>query len=95
MSQLPSSPFRLGPGPQNNPFAKAVKATNASIAATPVSTAAGRNPKGYNPFMTGLNTESQAFKDNYGVNKPLKEAMFLGYRDEQPIFAGSRLFILY
>ncbi len=94
MSQ-PPSPFRLGAPAQNNPFAKAVKATLPSVPAIPVNSKTTNARKGYNPFMAGLNADSAEFKENYGQNKPLKEAMFLGYRDNQPVFGGSRLFILY
>ena len=94
MSQ-PPSPFRLGIPAQNNPFAKAVKATLPSIATAPVTTSTGASAKRGNPFLTAMNTESAEFRESYGVNKPLKEAMFLGYRDEKPVFGGGRLFILY
>lgn len=95
MSQ-PPAPFRSGiPSQQHNPFARAVRASLPSLAATPVTTSVGASVKRGNPFLTAMNTESAEFKENYGVNRPLKEAMFLGYRDEKPVFAGGRLFILY
>ncbi|WP_373532437.1 hypothetical protein [Vampirovibrio sp.] len=94
MSQ-PPLPFRLGAPVSGNPFSRAVKATLPSLAATPVTTSAGATTKRSNPFLSAMNTESQEFKENYGVNKPLKDAMFLGYRDEKPVFGGGRLFILY
>lgn len=90
----PTSPFLSGLSPQN-PFAKPVKATTPSIAAAPVSTKAGTSQKRYNPFMAALNTDSAEFKETYGVNRPLEKPMFLGYRDDKPMFGGSRLFILY
>lgn len=94
MSQ-PPSPFRLGVPTQGNPFTRAVKATLPSLAAPAVTTSTGASAKRGNPFLTAMNTESPEFKEHYGVNKPLKDAMFLGYRDEKPVFGGSRLFILY
>ncbi len=30
-----------------------------------------------------------------GVNQPLNHPMFVGYRDNKAIYAGSRLFVLY
>lgn len=48
-----------------------------------------------NPFLqaNGLNqTLNQA---EYGVNRPLRHPMFVGYRDNKAIYAGSRLFVLY
>jgi hypothetical protein len=30
-----------------------------------------------------------------GVNQPLRSPLFLGYRDDKPIYAGSRLYLLY
>jgi hypothetical protein len=94
MSQ-PPSPFSLGVPAQSNPFAKAVRSTLPSLAAAPITTSTGANSKRGNPFLSAMNTDSQEFKDSYGVNKPLKEAMFLGYRDDQPVFGGGKLFILY
>ncbi|MCE3236060.1 MAG: hypothetical protein K0Q50_2240 [Vampirovibrio sp.] len=90
----PTSPFSLGLS-QQNPFAKPLKATTPSLAAAPVSTKFGTSQKRYNPFMTALNTDSSEFKEVYGVNRPLEKPMFLGYRDDKPMFGGSRLFILY
>ena len=48
-----------------------------------------------NPFMTALNQQSPEFMESYGVNRPLKRPMFLGYRDNKALYGGSRLFILY
>lgn len=94
MSQ-PPSPFSLGVPAQSNPFAKAVKSTVPAFAPAPITTSTGASSKRGNPFLSAMNSDSKEFKDSYGINKPLKEAMFLGYRDEQPVFAGSKLFILY
>lgn len=93
MNQSPS-PFSLGLNPQT-PFARPVKATRASTAAAPVFTGLSASKKRYNPFLTALNTDTAEFKEVYGVNRPLEKPMFLGYRDEKPMFGGSRLFILY
>jgi hypothetical protein len=93
MSQLPFQPNV--PTTPRNPFTKAVKATLPSMAAPAVTGSAGASTKRSNPFMTAMNTDSPEFREQYGVNKPLKDAMFLGYRDDQPVFGGSRLFILY
>lgn len=89
-------PFQLNvPATPNNPFTKAVKATLPSLATPAITSTTGSNTKRSNPFMSAMNTDSPEFREQYGVNKPLKDAMFLGYRDDQPVFGGSRLFILY
>jgi hypothetical protein len=90
----PTSPFSLGFNSQS-PFNRPVKSTTASLAATPIATNMGTNRKRYNPFLTALNSDTPEFKEVYGVNRPLDKAMFIGYRDDKPIFGGSRLFILY
>lgn len=51
----------------------------------------GRN----NPFMTALQQDSSQYKAQYGVNRPLAKPMFLGHRDNQALYGGSKLFILY
>jgi hypothetical protein len=51
-----------------------------------------RPPK--NPFMAASNY-GQTPVEGYGVNQPLRHPMFVGYRDNKPIYAGSRLFVLY
>jgi hypothetical protein len=94
MMNQPTSPFNLG-AKFPTPLTKPVKATTASLATAPVSSGFGGSTQRYNPFMTALNTDSKAFKENYGVNRPLEKPMFLGYRDDKPLFGGSRLFILY
>ncbi|MBY0404384.1 MAG: hypothetical protein K2X66_10840 [Cyanobacteria bacterium] len=48
-----------------------------------------------NPFMMANDIENPNFMGYYGVNRPLKEPMFMGYRDDKPLYGGSRLFILY
>ncbi len=89
-------PFPLNvPASNGNPFTKAVKATLPSLATPAITSSTGTSTKRSNPFMTAMNTDSAEFREQYGVNKPLKDAMFLGYRDDQPVFGGSRLFILY
>lgn len=52
-------------------------------------------PKAHNPFMIAMNRDSQEFHNTYGVNRPLKQPMFLGYRNEKALYGGTRLFILY
>lgn len=94
MSQ-PTSPFTLGLK-ANNPFAKPlVKSTTPLSAAGPVTGGMEATKKRYNPFLAATNTETAEFKQMYGVNKPLEKPMFLGYRNEQAVFGGSRLFLLY
>ena len=94
MMNQPASPFALGLKSQT-PLTKPVKATTPSLAAAPISPGSGSGTKRHNPFLTALNTDSKEFKDTYGVNRPLEKPMFLGYRDDQPLFGGGRLFILY
>lgn len=54
---------------------------------------AQKQNKQNNPFMAASfgNTPN----DDYGANQPLKNPMFVGYKDNKPVFAGSRLFVLY
>jgi hypothetical protein len=52
-------------------------------------------PKRQNPFLAAMNTDSDFFKNTYGKNRPLDKPMLLGYRDGEPQYGGSRLFILY
>lgn len=56
---------------------------------------AQKDPRTHNPFMIAMNRDSQEFQNVYGVNRPLKQPMFLGYRDDKALYGGSRLFILY
>jgi len=93
MSQSPS-PFTLSLNAKN-PFAQPIKAAMPSIAAAPVAAKGNATTKRYNPFMLALNSDSPEFKTVYGINKPLEKPMFLGYHDNQPLYGGSRLFILY
>ena len=93
MSQ-PTSPFTLGLKSQN-PFARPLKAALPSMAAAPVAPKTNTAGKRYNPFMVALNSDAPEFKDVYGVNKPLEQAMFMGYHNNKPIYGGNRLFILY
>ncbi len=48
-----------------------------------------------NPFLAALDRDAQGFNATYGVNRPLKKAMFLGYKGEKALYGGSRLFVLY
>lgn len=68
-----------------------------SATTTPANTAY-LNPQA-NPFLRPLSTPTPA-KPNIptqevGVNQPLKHPLFVGYRDDKPVYAGSRLFVLY
>ncbi|MDX2085887.1 MAG: hypothetical protein SFZ03_10930 [Candidatus Melainabacteria bacterium] len=45
-----------------------------------------------NPFLLANNAKHTASK--IGVNCPLERPMFLGYRDNQALYGGARLFIL-
>lgn len=47
-----------------------------------------------NPFIQTSATHDTITQEA-GVNRPLRHAMFLGYRDNQAVYAGSRLFVLY
>lgn len=47
-----------------------------------------------NPFLKA-NQLTDLGTSEYGVNQPLRHPMFVGYRDNKPIYAGSRLFVLY
>lgn len=67
---------------------------NTSIARIETRTGAAAK-KNHNPFLSALNSESQEFQEQYGVNRPLGKPMFLGYRDNQALYGGARLFILY
>jgi hypothetical protein len=48
----------------------------------------------HNPFMVALNPANPVFTETFGKNRPLARPMFMGYRENQAIYAGSRLFIL-
>ncbi len=52
-------------------------------------------PRPQNPFMIAMNRDTQEFQNVYGINRPLKQPMFLGYREDKALYGGSRLFILY
>jgi hypothetical protein len=92
MSQS-NSPFVQGLTPRLSNFP--VRQSAAPQSVETVQSRLGANKQRYNPFLTAMDTESQAFKEAYGKNQPLKDPMFLGYRDDQPMYGGSRLFILY
>jgi hypothetical protein len=46
-----------------------------------------------NPFLLAQNSTSFRYR-KIGVNEPLEKPMFLGYREEKPLYGGARLFIL-
>lgn len=58
----------------------------------PIAATERRGPK--NPFLPG-NSNNPALAQEVGVNMPLRHPLFVGYRDNKPIYAGSRLFVLY
>ena len=61
----------------------------------PLDTKTGQNPQQYNPFMTALKPDSHAYRETYGVNRPLDKPIFVGYHNNKALYAGSKLFILY
>lgn len=67
----------------------------AKPAVAPVSLHTQASPNTQNPFMIASDTDNPQFMGYYGVNRPLKDPMFLGYRDNKALMGGSRLFILY
>lgn len=80
------------------PNASAKLPIRQSISATAITPVAPKNnstSKRSNPFLLAMNTDSQEFKDVYGVNRPLAEAAFFGYHGDRELRCGKRLFILY
>ena len=79
------------------PLAAKLSVNQATSLAAPseVKSALGPNKARYNPFLAALNQDSPEFREMYGVNRPLDKPMLLGYRDGQPMYGGSRLFLLY
>ncbi len=47
-----------------------------------------------NPFLQASGMQG-VHPDEIGVNQPLHHPMFVGYKNDKAIFAGSRLFVLY
>jgi hypothetical protein len=88
--QNPLSPFAQGlaPGVQQPVYTRPVKT------AAPIQAQAG-SKKGYNPFFAAMNPDSEEYKSSYGINRPLAQPMFLGYRDDEPMYGGTKLFLLY
>jgi hypothetical protein len=74
---------------------KNIEQSTAVAALAVTSNALGANKARYNPFLAAQNSDSAGFKEMYGVNRPLDKPMFLGYRDDQAMYGGSRLFLLY
>jgi hypothetical protein len=60
---------------------------------TPVTPSTGENRPLNNPFLQSNGNNGGAA--NQGLNQPLRQPMFVGYRDNKPLYAGSRLFVLY
>jgi hypothetical protein len=60
----------------------------------PVQSTTGERRPAKNPFMQA-NGSNEAIMAEIGVNQPLRHPMFVGYRNNKPIYAGSRLFVLY
>jgi len=49
-----------------------------------------------NPFMVAYGqANNNTLMQTFGQNKPLRQPMLLGYRDNKPLLVGSRLFVLY
>lgn len=91
-----TSPFVLGLAQSNQAQSRFPVAQSRPVpSAAPVSAGSTSARKSYNPFLSALNTNSAEFKEMYGVNRPFEKPMFLGYRDNEPVYGGSRLFILY
>jgi hypothetical protein len=91
-----TSPFILGltkPSQAQNRLP--VAHSRPVVTAAPVSTNTSSSRKSYNPFLSALDTNSAEFKEMYGVNRPFAQPMFLGYREDEAVYGGSRLFILY
>lgn len=91
-----TSPFIQGlakaiPNQQKLPVRQSLPAPNVM----PVTTSTGSGKKPYNPFIAGLNKDSDEFNEVYGVNKPLREPAFFGYHDGRELKGGGRLFMLY
>lgn len=85
---LPPTPLQTQP--KTN-----IERSTALSAIVATSGALGPNKTRYNPFLAAMDSNSPGFREMYGVNRPLDQPMFLGYRDEQPMYGGSRLFLLY
>jgi len=83
----------MGTSPSTN--INNTKPTALSPALIPIDSRSGQSPQGYNPFMTALKPDSHAYRETFGVNRPLDKPMFLGYRDNKALYGGSKLFILY
>lgn len=94
-----TSPFVLGLNQSSQPNQTQarlpVPKMRATSMAAPISAGVSSGKKPYNPFLSVLDTSGADFRDTYGVNRPLREPMFLGYRNDQPIYGGGRLFLLY
>jgi hypothetical protein len=89
------SPFRMGLQNLKPTPSKPGAAKSAPIA--PKTAIPSGNPAQTrkNPFLLALDSSSPEFGQMYGKNQPLEQAMFLGYHNGQPMYGGSKLFILY
>ncbi len=72
-----------------------IRQTLAATAIAPVAPKNATTQKRSNPFLLAMNTDSEEFKDVYGINRPLAEAAFFGYHGDRELRCGKRLFILY
>jgi hypothetical protein len=88
-----TSPFNLGLTNQVQNRLPVV--SQRPVAATQMVSANTTGRKSYNPFLTALNPDSEGFREMYGVNRPFAQPIFLGYHGDTPVYAGSRLCILY
>jgi len=77
------------------PALKKARQLSSPVAPTPVTSFTPPTSPGDNPFMIALNPDNTNYQEYYGVNRPLKKPMFLGYRGNQSLYGGSKLFILY
>jgi len=73
------------------------KAPSQAVAKTgaPMAVSTQTPRKNFNPFLGAMHNDTPEFRDMYGVNRPFEKPMFLGYYRDQPLYGGSRLFILY
>jgi hypothetical protein len=73
--------------------------SKSSTGMTPIAT-----PMGFGYYGPGENPFSNAFPQGaltylnanqaVGINKPLSRPAFLGYRNDKPIYVGTRLFVM-
>jgi hypothetical protein len=47
-----------------------------------------------NPFLMSSDLSGSLKPTSMGNNKPLEQAMFIGYHNEKPIYGGGQIFML-